>query len=148
MLCKVTAAATTATATDVAEAKALGFTVRVGARVLRLAKFEPYEPGSRRFALTNVSVVAPVSALVRHKLETNGLEAVRKARVEASAAADGKRTLTGEAFEIKEADHRAILQLIDHEHVGTFIAERIVAHRSCDDRVKHGTFLNRAHACV
>ena len=140
MLCKVTAATSAATSADVEEASTLGFTVREGANVLRLAKYEPYEPGSRRFALTNVTVIAPTSALVRHKLETNGLETVRKARVDGSAAANGKRTLTGGAFELKEGDHRAILQLIDAEHVGTFIAERIVAHRSCDEQIEHWTF--------
>ena len=38
-----------ATEADVAEAKALGFTVKVGASVLRLTKYEPFEFGSRKF---------------------------------------------------------------------------------------------------
>ena len=60
---------TAATAADVAAAKELHFTIKEGAAVLRLQKYEAFEVGSRRFvACKSVEVVVPTSALRRHRL--------------------------------------------------------------------------------
>eukprot|EP00965_Chrysotila_dentata_P182103 6013065-Pleurochrysis_carterae.AAC.1 len=60
MLCKVTGPPTSATEENIAEARELGFAVKNKQRVLRLEKFEPYKPGSRRHILCkDVVITAP-----------------------------------------------------------------------------------------
>eukprot|EP00966_Prymnesium_polylepis_P250730 5797771-Prymnesium_polylepis.1 len=48
-----------ATDGDVAEAAALGFSIKPGASVLKLKKYDPFEAGSRRYIETKIGLVVP-----------------------------------------------------------------------------------------
>ena len=118
------AGAVAARAADVTEAKELGFTIKPGAQVLRLQKFEPFEAGSRKFAECKVNLVVPTCALRRHKLINNAEKQVRKSARLQNNARYGEAT-----FELKEEDHRAIVGIMQTEGIGEFTIESIVGHR-------------------
>eukprot|EP00965_Chrysotila_dentata_P055372 1837474-Pleurochrysis_carterae.AAC.1 len=70
MIGKFTGPPATAVEEDIAEAKELGFAVKGNQRVLRLLKFKPYEPGSRRFIVClDVMITIPVTAIYRHNMK-------------------------------------------------------------------------------
>ena len=120
-----------ATAKDVKEAAELGFTIKVGAEVLRLIKFEPFELGSRRYIETKVPLVVPATALRRGELKPNNVNELRKsARIKNQASRYGDST-----FEVKEEDLRAIVAILGSE-IGDFKVDKLLAHRVVVQRGK------------
>ena len=121
-----------ATEADVAEAKALGFTVKVGASVLRLTKYEPFEFGSRKFIQTKVPLVVPSGRLRRHQLLSN------EPRPRLTAKMKAESRFCDTTFELKEADLRAIVALVTSERgtIGDFKVDSILDHRIVVQRGK------------
>ena len=111
-----------AAVTDVTEARALGFTVKEGAMVLRMSKFEPFEVGSRRFIETKVQIVVPAGRLRRHQLQSNE----PPPRLSSKMRADSR--FLDNTFELKEADLRAIVALVMSEKgtIGEFRVQSIL----------------------
>jgi len=56
-----------ASSEDVAEAAKLGLSIKQGARVLHLIKYEPFEVGSRRYVEKKIKLVVPTSTVRRHQ---------------------------------------------------------------------------------
>ena len=129
MLGRAIGKAIKATADDVNEAALLGFTIKEGAAVLRLRKYEPFDIGSRRYVETKVDLVVPTSRLRRHKLQPNS-----NPRLSAKMKADARYGLL--TFELKEADLRIIVALMAQDGVGDFKVAAIVGHRTIMQRGK------------
>ena len=68
--------------------------------MLHLVKYEPFEVGDRKFIETKIELTAPLSALRRHKLESNAEKKLRKPP-KCTSSRYGTET-----FELKEADLR------------------------------------------
>eukprot|EP00964_Phaeocystis_antarctica_P081213 scaffold50788_cov68-Phaeocystis_antarctica.AAC.3 len=134
MLGQLSCEITKATESDVEAMQELGYKgVRLGQRVLRLTKFEPFAVGSRKFIETKVSIVSPLSALRRHKLESNAEKALRKP-VTFLSSRFGTKT-----FELKEVDLRAIVAIVMKDKnggIGDFKVERLDDYRVVMQRGK------------
>lgn len=123
-----------ATESDVAEAKELGYSIKAGANVLRLQKYEAMETGSRNYvACKTINLVVPASALRRHNMLSNADTATAGRRCSRIKAGERYEAST---FELKEADIRAIVAIMATEGLGTFKVEKILAHRTVTVRGK------------